>query len=476
MTTLSTADKLLDDIRRALPTPVGAQCDVVALQPFGHNVILGTAGSGKTTMAMLRALTLADPRTEHSGRTLLVTFNKSLLAFLRHVITDGMAGLDVRNYHRFARGYLDARGRMAANAIVSSHSRAALIEQALREVRAVRSEPVLSRGHGFFGLELAWMASNGVLDEASYLEIDRVGRGEALGRQARSAVFAVRAAYLRLRAGEGYAYDWDDLAGAVCWELRADDTERLYRHIVIDEGQDFSPEMLRSLGLAIPPDGSLTFFGDVAQQIYGRGLSWRSAGLRVRQVIRFTKNYRNSPEIARLGLAIAAMPYYRDQPDMVPPDGFADAGPPPTLVRFEGEQQELAFLRGQALALGSIGPVAVLFRRDADAKRFARSCPGANRLTAQTPTWAPTPKIWVGTVHSAKGFEFQSVIIPGLSEDRWPEPEAINAEGQDAATADDGRLLYVAVTRARQNLLMTTAGPLTQLLPRNDGLWLEREP
>jgi hypothetical protein len=53
----------------------------------------------------------------------------------------------------------------------------------------------------------------GVFDEASYLEIDRVGRGEALGRQARSAVFAVRETYLRLRAGEGYAYDWDDLAG-----------------------------------------------------------------------------------------------------------------------------------------------------------------------------------------------------------------------------------------------------------------------
>jgi hypothetical protein len=60
----------------------------------------------------------------------------------------------------FARGYLDARGRMGANAIIQPRPRAALIEQALREVRAVRSEPVLSRGDGFFGLELAWMASN----------------------------------------------------------------------------------------------------------------------------------------------------------------------------------------------------------------------------------------------------------------------------------------------------------------------------
>ena len=471
-----TEDDRYARIRRALPKPVGAQCEVVALEPRGHNVILGTAGSGKTTMAMLRALSLADPRTAHSGRTLLVTFNKSLLAFLRHVIAEDVVGLDVLNYHRFARGYLDVRGMMGSNAIVKPFPRIELISRALELVRAERDEPVLRRDVNFFGLEIEWMTRNGTLDERGYLDAERIGRGEALGQRARSAVFAVWKQYVRLRKEDGYDYDWDDLAHAACTALRSDTSTRLYRHVVIDEGQDFSPEMLRSLALAIPEDGSLTFFGDAAQQIYGRGLSWRSAGLNVRQVIRFTKNYRNSPEIASLGLAIAAMPYFKDVPDMVAPDGFADAGPPPTLVRFDSDNAELKFVREQAVALGRIGPAAVLFRRDADAQRFAKACPGANRLSAQTPTWAPTPRIWVGTVHSAKGFEFQSVIIPGLNEDRWPEPEAVNAEGREAAIADDGRLLYVAVTRARQNLIMSTPGPLTTLLPRQDGLWLENRP
>jgi superfamily I DNA/RNA helicase len=461
-------------IRAELPTPVGVQRDVVALDPRGHNVILGTAGSGKTTMAMLRALSLADPRTVHGGRTLLVTFNKSLLAFLKHVIPEDMIELDVRNYHRFARGYLYARGKMGSNAIVGPFRRSELVSSALELVRAERDEQVLSRGEDFFGLEIEWMARNGTLDDRGYLDAERVGRGEALGQRARAVVFAVWEKYVQLRQEDGYDYDWDDLANAACTELRSDPSPRLYKHVVIDEGQDFSPEMLRSLALAIPDDGSLTFFGDVAQQIYGRGLSWRSAGLNVRQVIRFTRNYRNSPEIASLGLAIAAMPYFQDVPDMVAPDGFADAGPPPTLVRFDSPEGELAFVREQAIALGAIGPVGVLFRRDSDATRFAGSIPGANRLSATTATWAPAPMIWAGTVHSAKGFEFQSVIIPGLSEHRWPEPEAISAEGDEAAIANDGRLLYVAVTRARQNLIMSTSGPLTQLLPRRDGLWLEQ--
>jgi superfamily I DNA/RNA helicase len=461
-------------IRSQLPAPVGVQRDVVALDPRGHNVILGTAGSGKTTMAMLRALSLADPRTAHAGRTLLVTFNKSLLAFLKHVIPEDVVNLDVRNYHRFARGYLYAQGRMGTSAIAAPRPRFELISRALRLVRAERREPVLSRDADFFGLEIEWMARNGTLDELGYLAAERVGRGEALGPRARSAVFAVWEQYTRLRHESGYAYDWDDLAHAACTELRSDTSPRLYKHVAIDEGQDFSPEMLRSLVLAVPEDGSLTFFGDAAQQIYGRGLSWRSAGLNVRQIIRFKRNYRNSPEIASLGLAIAAMPYFQDVPDMVAPDGFADAGPPPTLVRFESPEAELTFVREQAEALGAIGPVGVLFRRDSDARRFAQSCPRANRLTATTATWAPTPMIWAGTVHSAKGFEFQSVIIPGLSEYRWPEPEAISAEGEEAAIANDGKLLYVAVTRARQNLIMSTSGPLTQLLPTQAGLWLEQ--
>lgn len=61
------------------------------------------------------------------------------------------------------------------------------------------------------------------------------------------AVFVVYRGYLQLRKHRDYLYDWDDLAVSVAEALRADDRPRLYRHVVIDEGQDFSPTMLRSL-------------------------------------------------------------------------------------------------------------------------------------------------------------------------------------------------------------------------------------
>jgi len=457
----------------ALPTPVGAQKDVLALPARGHAVILGTAGSGKTTMAVLRALHLADKGCAHFGKTLLVTYNRSLLAYLEHMLPSGRYDLEVRNYHHFARGYLNDRGKMTPNCILGPDQKRSLILSALSAVRSKRSDSVLNRPTEFFISELTWIAHHGYGDREHYLGSNRAGRGVPLTPTARDAVFDVRDMYVVLREAAEKTYDWDDLASSVVDEMEVDDSELWYRHVVIDEGQDFSPEMLRSLALAIPASGCLTFFGDVAQQIYGRDVSWRTAGLKVSKVWEFTKNYRNSPEIANLALAIAAMPYYAEQADMVAPDDFADAGPPPTVVALKTQKEEDDFVVSQAKALGRLGTVGVLCRRGGDAKRIFKRLKGAQFLHREMPAWRPDG-ISIGNVHSAKGYEFQSVILVGLTAKDWPDPMAVAADGEVEATALDGRLLYVGVSRARQNLIITRTSKLTNLMPENKELWIEQ--
>jgi superfamily I DNA/RNA helicase len=457
----------------ALPTPVGEQKDVLALTPRGHAVVLGTAGSGKTTMAVLRALHLSDRTCDHAGKTLLVTYNKSLLAYLEHMLPIGIHDLEVRNYHRFARGYLDSRGEMSYGCIAAPGTRERLIRAALREIRDAADASFPDRPDEFFFSELAWIAQNGHAERDAYLRARRVGRGVALPVAARDAVFDVRDAYVRLRSEAGKRYDWDDLASATRAQLEVDDDDRLYRHVIIDEGQDFSPEMIRSLALAIPQEGSLSFFGDVAQQIYGRAVSWRTAGLKVKKVWEFSKNYRNSPQIASLAMAIATMPYYEDQDEMVAPDEFADAGPPPAVVSFDNATTEVDFVVEQARELGRLGPVGVLCRRIDDAVRIGKQLPEAQRLHGDMiGAWRPEG-ISYGSIHAAKGYEFQSVIVVGLNADDWPDPMAVAAQGEEEATALDGRLLYVAVSRARQTLILTRTGELSHLMPENDGLWQE---
>ena len=91
-------------------------------------------------------------------------------------------------------------------------------------------------------------------------------------------------------------------------------------------------------------------------------------------------------------------------------------------------------------------------RRHQDEGRFRQAFRGAQYLHRDMLIWNPGPGISFGTVHAAKGYEFDQVFIVGLSDIAWPEPMAVAADGEEAATASDGQLLYVAVTRARQQL------------------------
>jgi len=76
----------------SLPNSVGKQREVLALRSRGHFVILGTAGSGKTTLAILRASILPQTACSNQEKVLLITFNKALVTYLKE-ICDGELGL-----------------------------------------------------------------------------------------------------------------------------------------------------------------------------------------------------------------------------------------------------------------------------------------------------------------------------------------------------------------------------------------------
>ena len=65
------------------------------------------------------------------------------------------------------------------------------------------------------------------------------------------------------------------------------------------------------------------------------------------------------------------------------------------------------------------------------------------------------------------------MFLVSLSDSRWPDPIAVNHDGEESATARYGQLLYVGVTRAKREMIMTLVGEPTRLLPANDDLWLD---
>lgn len=461
----------------SLPKPRRRQREVLYLPVTGHSTVLGTAGSGKTTLALYRAAYLSAPGMPHSGRTLLLTFNRALVTYLNHLKPPEFQKVVIENYHKFARGYLNSKGKMDFDSICDPELRDWLISKALSNVtQRYKKSRFFDRPLLFFQDEIRWILSHGIETEEQYRAVKRVGRVRTnLARRLRGVMFEILNEYLELRSQSGKRYDWDDIAYHVHQEFLQDDRPRLYRHVIIDEGQDFSPEMIRSLVSAIPEDGSLTFFGDVAQQIYGQRTSWRFAGLTVPQTWEFKENYRNTKQIAQLGLAISEMSYFEGIADIVEPTVPRADGQLPTLAEYSNWEDQVNVAVRTAKDAGTTKSVAVLFKDRQQERSFSEKLPiNAIRLDRNMASWSDGPGIYYGTYHSAKGLEFDLVILPFLEKDNLPDSKHIASHGKKDAFTHYGNLIYVAVTRAKTELLLLYTGTVTPLLPTESWLYNTR--
>lgn len=108
--------------------PKGAQREVLALEPKGHTVVLETAGSGKTTMALYLAEKLSNLK--GNSRVLILTFNRALVAYMNG-IQSFKDGVIVENFHHFSLGYLKSQGKQTNNVVISKEDKEKLIN--LRE-------------------------------------------------------------------------------------------------------------------------------------------------------------------------------------------------------------------------------------------------------------------------------------------------------------------------------------------------------
>lgn len=454
-------------------TPEGKQKDVLALPAKGHIVVLGTAGSGKTTMALFRALFLSN--LPDKPNVLLVTFNGALVEYMTKIGDTLGPNITIESFHKFARGYLNSIGKMPKrNGVLGPDEKVSCIKKALEFVKSQHpEESTLKRALNIFVDEITFIERFGINSAEEYNEVERIGRASAnIKRENRKWFFMVYEKYLQIRKELGRLYDWDDIALYVYNNLLLDKTQRRYQHIIVDEGQDFSPIMIKALTKAIPDNGSFSFFGDVAQQIYGSRLSWRDSGINVAEngIWRFDKNYRNPTTIIKFAQDITKSKYWKQNSDMIEPSERIAKGPKPILLKFENLSNEINWLIKQINLNSKTSSNVVVFRNreilETIRDKLQRKGIHYTVITKDQTGFANIKGIYLSTFHAVKGLEFDNVYIPFLCDNIFPDEDTIeNSISKDTALSDELKLLYVATTRSKFGLFISYHNEISRLFP-----------
>lgn len=265
---------------------------------------------------------------------------------------------------------------------------------------------------------------------------------------------------------EGEKSEYFDLITQLALESVSSSDLR-YDAIFIDEGQDFSPEMARVvIGLLSQSFHIISVAFDESQCIYGKSCDWTSLSTKQWQVHNLRHIYRNSHEIAKLARHIINEPAAKEltKNDAVfLPENFGHHGPAPMAILGNSGEEILKYIGDEILRLQKIeeipySEIAVLYisRKSpyCSGEEFPDKIKEALEIKGILADWMSedyrskksyditTEKVCISTVHSAKGLDYDTVIVVGLEslfDHRW------NIDVQK-------RLIYVALTRARRRV------------------------
>lgn len=450
-----------------------SQAGVIAKTYGGPARVAGSAGTGKTVVAVHRAVRLA--RANPHARVLLTTFSKPLADALQRKV-DILAAAEPSARGRITVASWDGLADELHQLVYARRPRVATLEQ-IRAALVEAASGTTAWSDRFLVSEFrhvvdAWQVS----DETAYADTSRPGRRSRLGAKQRAALWPIFTAARARLAAQGLA-TWAGVFSGLAAHYGASAVPP-FTHVVVDEAQDLGVPELRFLR-ALAPEGEdrLFFAGDLGQRIFQPPFSWKALGIDVRGRSTTLKvNYRTSHQI-------------REAADRLLPSAVQDMdgreetrkgtvsvfdGPNPQVLKLADEAAEreaiLGFLsaaRADGIAPAEIG----LFVRSRAQLDRARTVAQAAGLVPVEPGDAPSTageSVTVGTMHMAKGLEFKVVAVLACDDGVLPLQERIDTVSDEAELEEvyetERHLLYVASTRARDRLLITGVHPVSEFL------------
>ena len=467
--------------------------------------VSGGAGTGKTVIAVHRAVELAkrDKTDGHEPRILLTTYTRNLADDLRRQVaqleprlpfTEKLSepGVMVSGLDRVARMILQQAGAkispIAQEVIGQPRGRVLTYprENVWQEVLTLMGDELPERLRSADFLESEYeliVLPQRVTTLKQYLRVRRPGRGVALDRSKRAAVWKAMERYRDRSADLGVTSFAEQLALAAAWldHEAGLGTPRPFRHVLVDEAQDLTPAHLQLLRALVEPGPDDLFLAeDSHQRIYGKKITLSHYGIQVRgRSRRLTRNYRTTRQNLDVAFGILDPGTYEDMEGQAEEHHYVSprSGPEPLLLHATDRADELskaaelltAWLEQDRDSEDSAPEsIAILVRdryqRDAVVNGLAQHGIEVRAVDREA---AGRGRPVVMTMHRAKGLEFRKVLLFDVSKNAIPRPlrdqQYSDADGDDALLRERS-LLYVAATRARDQLAISWSGEASPLI------------
>ncbi len=453
--------QLLDEgLSRYLTYLDDDQRRLVDLQVSGLLLIKGSAGTGKTAVAIHRLLALArQPVLVGASKVLYLCFNRLLAQTVRLLIASLGGGdvppeIEVKTFHGWCGEFLRTRPNLPR---ANEEECRQQVYRAFGELAPEERTTLKPLDGRFVNEEIVEViVHNGLETFDDYLRFNRRGRPERLKQASRAAIWRCYEIARAHMATAGICY-YGDLPRFALRALTEGDERPVYRAIVIDEGQDCSPVMIRlARQLLEQPGGQLTVLADPGQAMFRNGFQWTQHELDVKggNVRWLRKTYRTTREIYTL-----ARPLVADQEDLKPDLEQTHApersGPRPLVVVTADAAERRALLAEWIVREvsqrppGHLGILAATRATldDLGGELERRGVPTRLLSGQSDSSGVLADAVKLLTIQSAKGLDFPVCVVVA--------PHVGDLGGPDLAhRPETRRALYVALTRASEKLVV----------------------
>ena len=436
--------------------------------------VSGSAGTGKTVVALHRAVHLA--RSNPESRVLLTTFSDTLANSLRaklRVLIDGepliAERLEIHAIETIGRRLYERR--LGNLKIAPARTIRKLLETELTNADGVNFSEQFLMSEWELVVD-AWQLDNW----EAYRDVQRLGRRTRLPESRRRELWKLFERVQSAMNADGQM-TLPGMFTALAAQISSSGNPP-FDMAVVDEAQDLDISHLKFLAAmcgAVP--NGLFFTGDLGQRIFQQPFSWKSLGVDIRGRSHTMKvNYRTSHQIRKQADLLL-------DPDLSDVDGnIEERGG--TISLFNGADPQVKILAsGNAeieavgewlseLARGDVKPheMAVFVRSEDEIGRAKEAVKAASLpyIVLDNNVQIVEGHVSISTMHLAKGLEFHAVAAIACDSEVIPSSNRLEviADGSDLEDAynTERYLLYVACTRARDYLLVTGVVPESEFL------------